>query len=313
MSFRFLKIEEIQGDPDIQIRDSLDEERVEEYAAAMLEGAQFPRLVVFFDRLHYWLASGYHRYEAAHRAGRREIDCDVRDGAKRDAIIFALSDNKHGLSLSRDEKRRAVERLVADAEWSKATDVAIAKHIGVSREFVNRVRHGDRAESVTKSHSQDTSVSGQSVTKSHSDDAGERNPITPSAVKNTERVESDSTDRSPAEPGAVDGDDRSAESGSADEEEFEAYLNGLHTQIDELQRKNDALMAGDRADELMKQMQLLLNAENQLKTERERSDVREKQLKWFGRQYAELRELLGVKNDRDVMARVRELVKETAQ
>lgn len=58
MSLRFLKIEEIQGDPDIQIRDSLDDDRVEEYAAAMREGTQFPRLVVFFDRLHYWLASG---------------------------------------------------------------------------------------------------------------------------------------------------------------------------------------------------------------------------------------------------------------
>lgn len=94
----------------------------------------------------------------------------------------------------------------------------------------------------------------------------------------------------------------------ADDPEFEVYLNGLHFQIETLQRANEALSATDQGAEMMKQVQLLMNAENSLATERERSTVREKALGWFGNQYAQLRKVLGVKNDRDVLTSVKKLV-----
>ncbi|QQC63864.1 ParB/RepB/Spo0J family partition protein [Paraburkholderia ginsengisoli] len=154
MAARWLKLCEITEDCEVQIRTQLDEEKVREYAEAMTAGEKFPRPVVFFDRLTYWLASGYHRVEAARVAGLSEIECDVRDGQKRDAALFALSDNKHGVHLTRVEKRRAVERIMGDGEWTRMTDLAIARHIGVSREFVNRVRnsYAPADEGVTKSH-----------------------------------------------------------------------------------------------------------------------------------------------------------------
>ena len=59
---------------------------------------------------------------------------------------------------------------------------------------------------------------------------------------------------------------------------------------------------------MMKQVQLLMNAENSLAAERERAAVREKALQWFGNQYAQVRKILGVKNDRDVLTSVKKLL-----
>ncbi|CAB3719972.1 hypothetical protein LMG22037_04678 [Paraburkholderia phenoliruptrix] len=95
-----------------------------------------------------------------------------------------------------------------------------------------------------------------------------------------------------------------------DDAEFENYLNGLLAQIESLQRANDAMSATDQGAEMMKHVQLLLNAENALAAERERGVVREKALRWFGNQYAELRKVLNVKNDRDVLPAVRQLLEE---
>lgn len=111
-----------------------------------------------------------------------------------------------------------------------------------------------------------------------------------------------------AESSRVDADQDSLQDTSGmDDAEFENYLNGLLAQIESLQRANDALSATDQGAEMMKQVQLLLNAENALHTERDRGALREKQLNWFGRQFAELRKILEVKNDRDVLTAVRKL------
>ncbi|MFB9123310.1 S-adenosylmethionine-binding protein [Paraburkholderia dipogonis] len=135
----------------------------------------------------------------------------------------------------------------------------------------------------------------------------------PKALKQVERKDSDSGDQS-ASFRDVTVEESSSQSGPApmDDPEFEIYLNGLLAQIDSLQRANDALSASDQGAEMMKQTQLLLNAENSLKIERERGSVREKQLNWFGRQYVEMRKILGVKTDRDVLSAVRKLTEKTA-
>ncbi|KGC58709.1 helix-turn-helix domain containing protein [Burkholderia pseudomallei] len=141
MTFKYLKICEITADPDVQVRDGLDPTRVQEYAEAMKLRAKFPRPVVFFDGLTYWLSSGFHRRAAASTLGEfAEIECDVRDGGKRDAILFALGDNKHGLHLTQAERKRAIERMLFDPEWSKLSDNEIARHIGVSPTTVGKYR-----------------------------------------------------------------------------------------------------------------------------------------------------------------------------
>lgn len=124
-----------------QSRASVNLDVVSDYADAVKDGAQFPPVVVFFDGSEYWLADGFHRYEAFARAGASEIHADVRQGTRRDAILYSVGANAHhGLRRTNDDKRRAVMVLLNDAEWSKWSANQVAKQCGVSHTFVNGLK-----------------------------------------------------------------------------------------------------------------------------------------------------------------------------
>jgi hypothetical protein len=120
-----------------QPRASIDRELVNEYADAIAEGAALPPPVVFYDGEVYWLADGFHRVHAHKALERAEIECDVRQGTKRDAILFSLGANStHGQRRSNDDKRRAVLMMLNDREWSKLSDREIAQHCKVDHKTV---------------------------------------------------------------------------------------------------------------------------------------------------------------------------------
>ena len=124
-----------------QPRAELDEDVIGDYAAAMSDGAEFPPVVVYHDGSHYWLADGFHRVYAAKQQGRTSIRAMVRQGTRRDAVLYSVSANAaHGLRRSNADKRRAVETLLTDAEWRKWTDNKIAQKCGVANSFVGDVR-----------------------------------------------------------------------------------------------------------------------------------------------------------------------------
>jgi alkylated DNA repair protein (DNA oxidative demethylase) len=105
--------------------------------------AELPAVIVYRDEEGVnWLADGFYRYRAASEAGAREIRAEVREGTKRDAILYAAEANKHGQSLSSAEKRRVVQRLLQDPEWRLWSDRQIARHTGTSHVFVGDVRKG---------------------------------------------------------------------------------------------------------------------------------------------------------------------------
>lgn len=136
-----VKLADIRIDGGTQARAELNEAAVAEYVEALAEGATFPPVVVFFDGSAYWLADGFHRFHAHRKAQAREIAADVRDGTKRDAILHSVGANaNHGLRRSNADKRRAVETLLADAEWSKWSDREIARQCAVSPDTVGRIR-----------------------------------------------------------------------------------------------------------------------------------------------------------------------------
>lgn len=103
---------------------------------------------------------------------------------------------------------------------------------------------------------------------------------------------------------AAPANEPTATSGDPD---FDAYIEGLHDTIAELRRENEALSATDQGAELLKHRQLLLHAEDTARTATEQLAVREKSLTWFGKRFDDLRRLLGVKTDRDVVGAVRTL------
>jgi hypothetical protein len=72
---------------------------VQDYADALTNGAEFPPVVVFHDGTDHWLADGFHRLLAHEKAGLVDILADVRQGTKRDALLFAVV---HRLELALD-------------------------------------------------------------------------------------------------------------------------------------------------------------------------------------------------------------------
>jgi uncharacterized ParB-like nuclease family protein len=131
----------IRTDGGTQPRSTILRDVVEEYAAAMADGAKFPAITVFYDGAEYWLADGFHRMAATEAAGREKINCDVRQGTRRDAVLHSVGANAaHGMRRTNEDKRRAVRVLLEDAEWSRKPDNEIAKLCGVSQPFVGKMR-----------------------------------------------------------------------------------------------------------------------------------------------------------------------------
>ncbi|MDG3577152.1 ParB N-terminal domain-containing protein [Rhizobium sp. YJ-22] len=131
----------IQTNGGTQPRAAFSDEVVADYAAAMAAGAEFPKIVVFFDGTEYWLADGFHRHAALVRNGVTEVAPDIRQGTRRDAILFSVGANaSHGLRRTNEDKRRAIATLLQDAEWSTWSDRAIARRCSVSDFMVRSLR-----------------------------------------------------------------------------------------------------------------------------------------------------------------------------
>jgi hypothetical protein len=121
------------------MRDALDAGTVSEYAEALRAGAKFPPIVVLFDGSDYWLADGFHRLEAHRQAELQEIETDVHDGSRRDAVLHAAGANaEHGLRRTSEDKKRAVLTLLRDAEWQQWSDRGIAGRVKVDHKTVGK-------------------------------------------------------------------------------------------------------------------------------------------------------------------------------
>lgn len=136
----------IRTDGGTQMRAALDEDTVEQYMEAMRAHGgwgEFPAAVIYYDGSQYWLADGFHRVEALRRLDAMEVNvlADVRSGERRDAILHAASANStHGLRRTHADKRRSVETLLRDSDWSSWSDREIARRCAVGHQLVARVR-----------------------------------------------------------------------------------------------------------------------------------------------------------------------------
>lgn len=136
-----IELDKIIRDRDCQPRLGIDLALVNDYAQEMVTGATFPPVTVFRDEAGYYLADGFHRLDAARTVGRDTIEAEVYDGGKRAAMLYAAGANAtHGLRRTNADKRRAVEVLLHDEEWSQWSDREIARRCGVSHPFVSQIR-----------------------------------------------------------------------------------------------------------------------------------------------------------------------------
>ncbi|MBE7467689.1 MAG: ParB N-terminal domain-containing protein [Anaerolineales bacterium] len=97
----------------IQSRAIINYSLVDEYAKMMSDGTAFDPVEGIQDgEGHIYIWDGYHRGEAAKRAGIR-LRVRIKPGTKTDAEWLALSANqKHGLRRSKKDKYRIVPLLI---------------------------------------------------------------------------------------------------------------------------------------------------------------------------------------------------------
>jgi hypothetical protein len=78
--------------------------------------------------------------DAAYRqAGATEILADVRQGTRRDAVLFSVGATRR-TTCAAPTTRRAVLTLLNDEEWSKWSDREIARRCNVHHDLVGRLR-----------------------------------------------------------------------------------------------------------------------------------------------------------------------------
>lgn len=141
MGAKTIALGKLRTDGGTQPRASVDRETVSAYVDAYAQKVKFPPVVVFFDGEHHWLADGFHRTLAAREAGLKSIAAEVRNGSQRDAVLYSVGANdKHGLRRTNEDKRRAVRRLLDDAEWAKKSDRWIAEKCAVGYTLVATIR-----------------------------------------------------------------------------------------------------------------------------------------------------------------------------
>ena len=134
-----IPIDSLICDAGTHVRAATDDDVIEDYAERLAEGVEFPPVVVFRHGSDDYLADGFHRVSASRRAGRTEIEAEVHDGTREDALWFALGANRaHGQRLTRKDKTHAV-RLALQA-WPQLSYARIAAHVGCSRQHVGQVR-----------------------------------------------------------------------------------------------------------------------------------------------------------------------------
>lgn len=134
----------IRIDCGTQSRVDIDQQTVSAYVELVKEGTVFPPVTVFFDGNHHYLADGFHRYFAHKGAGHDEILATVINGTLRDAVLASLEANStHGLPRTNADKRKAVQMMLDDFEWSDWSNAEIARRCRVSHTFVNKMRPAD--------------------------------------------------------------------------------------------------------------------------------------------------------------------------
>jgi hypothetical protein len=105
------------------------------------DGTPWEPITLYKDGDVFWLADGFHRREAALRAGLETFQVRVKNGDLRAAVRFSLKANaRHGKRRTNEDKRRAVTRALKDPVWGSYSNRRVADMCGVSDPFVMKVR-----------------------------------------------------------------------------------------------------------------------------------------------------------------------------
>ncbi len=140
--FAAVPIDQLDVDPDVQVRSGINSKTVAAFVAAMEAGDRFPPVRVFeLDDGAWLLVDGHHRVEAMRMLGKTHIEAQLEPGDREEAWVLALKLNGRApAKLTNEEKRTNLRRFLSDRRWSNCTTKWIAEEFGFSRPFVDKIR-----------------------------------------------------------------------------------------------------------------------------------------------------------------------------
>ncbi|MBP8291456.1 MAG: ParB N-terminal domain-containing protein [Caldilineaceae bacterium] len=138
---RTLSLNQIRRDGGTQPREGIDWDHVKDMQQALADGAALPAISVIYDGADYWLWDGFHRWHAYANNGKLEIPVVISQGTQDDAQWESFAANQaHGLKRTPSEKERAIRGALKHPKSAGMSNMAIAKHLGVSDKTVAQYR-----------------------------------------------------------------------------------------------------------------------------------------------------------------------------
>ncbi|WP_114973388.1 hypothetical protein [Rhodoferax ferrireducens] len=296
MTIKTINLKSIRIDGGTQARVCINNDLVAEYAQAMQGGVQFPNSEVFFDGVDYWLADGFHRLHAMLTLGKASAAVMVFNGTLRDAILHSLAvNNDHGLRKSNEDKRKSVQTMLDDAEWSKLSDREIAKHCGCTHPLVGAMRNpkpATQAPAAAPSGSSSTSTPDLGAQK-----LGTAGSSTTAAAK-----------PAPAKTQAQEQAEQNAMDAHGDLDPIE-MLEAAEKQVATLQQELFALQADDQKAETLKFKRIADTAVRRQDELMETVNAREKELQRQANWLRRIGAALGEEDHSKLAARVEALAR----
>lgn len=125
-------------DHEIQQRAQMDDALVTEYSETIAEWiASAP--IVTFGAEHY-VADGFHRVEAASRAGLESIPAIQHEGTRRDALLYAVGANAaHGKKRTREDLENAYQTAVREGLCDATDTESLAALLKVSSRWASEL------------------------------------------------------------------------------------------------------------------------------------------------------------------------------
>lgn len=138
-----MNVADIIVDMEYQMRATMSEEAIDQYAEEMADDKKFdPVTVVEVEGVGLVLAEGFHRVEATKRAGLTSIDANIIKGTLRDVKEHAYGANgAHGVRRTNADKRKNVMKALADPDFSGLRTIDYAAMCQVTERFINKIRH----------------------------------------------------------------------------------------------------------------------------------------------------------------------------
>ena len=134
-----LLLKDINWEPAGLCRHSLDTRLVQEFRDAMEMGADFPGPIVFRDGTgKIWGADGRKRAAATERRGYNDITCEVREGTRKEALLFAASGKAQdmGERRSKEDCFATFQALTAEPEWADRSGRWLSEVTGISQPMI---------------------------------------------------------------------------------------------------------------------------------------------------------------------------------